>query len=158
MNEGENRSGRRGLFEESYMRVISLILLGATVASCTTAPPQSSRSERGQQELQQLIAGKVAQPPVNCLPYYHSSSSGDMTIIDDSTVAFRTGPGRVYIAHMLGSCSNLGGAGPYALVTRQSGPNQLCHGDIAEVVDTMAHVTVGSCAFGDFVPYVKPGA
>jgi Family of unknown function (DUF6491) len=157
MNKGENLFGRRGLFEESHMRVMSLILLGATAASCTTAPPEPTRSARGQQQLQELVAGKVAQPPVSCLPYYRSSS-GDMTIIDDSTVAFRTGPGRVYVAHMLGSCNNLGGAGPYALVTRQSGSGQLCHGDIAEVVDTLAHVTVGSCAFGDFVPYVRPGA
>lgn len=139
------------------MRVISLILLGAAVASCTTAPAEPSHSAKGQQELQELVAGKVAQPAVSCLPYYHSNS-GDMTVIDQSTVAFRTGPGRVYVAHMLGSCNNLGSAGPYALVTHQSGTGQLCHGDIAEVVDTLAHVTVGSCAFGDFVPYVKPGA
>jgi hypothetical protein len=152
-----NRYGSRGLLEESNMRLISLLLLGATIASCTTAPPQPTRSDRGQRDFQELVAGKVAQAPVGCLPYQSRASGNDMTVIDENTVAFRTGPNRVYVARMLGSCTNLGSGGPYALVTRQSGTNQLCHGDIAEVVDTMAHITVGSCAFGDFVPYVRQG-
>ena len=86
--------------------------------------------------------------------------AGDQVIVvaeDDSTVAFRTGPSRVYVARMAGGCTNLASGGPYALVTRQMSTNSLCHGDIAEVVDTMAHVTVGSCVFGDFVPYVRQG-
>ena len=138
------------------MRVISLVLLGALAASCTTAPPVPSRSARGEEQLRELLAGKVAQPPVSCLPYYHSNSS-DMTVIDQSTIAFRTSAARVYIAHMAGGCANLGSAGPYALVTRQFATGSLCHGDIAEVVDTLALVTVGSCVFGDFVPYVRQG-
>ena len=139
------------------MRVISLLVLGAMAASCTTAPPPPPmRTAKGEEQLQELLAGKVAQPAVNCLPYYRSNS-GDMTVIDDSTVAFRTGPSRVYVARMAGGCTNLASGGPYALVTRQMSTNSLCHGDIAEVVDTMAHVTVGSCVFGDFGPYVRQG-
>jgi hypothetical protein len=78
-----------------------------------------------------------------------------MVVIDENTIAFRSG-GRIYVAHMQGPCSGLGGSGR-ALVTRNTGGLGLCSGDIAQVVDTSARITVGSCAFGEFVPYVRPG-
>ena len=79
-----------------------------------------------------------------------------MVVIDENTVAFRSGPSRVYVAHMNGPCSNLGGAGNYALLTLNTGGTGLCRGEIARVVDTQSRITVGSCSFGDFVPYAKP--
>lgn len=140
------------------MRGITLLLLGATVASCTTQPPEPSRSARGQQRFEQLIAGKVAGPPLNCLPSFLKAD--EMSVIDDSTIAYsrggRTAP--VYVAHMRSPCTGLSGAGSYALVTRQPDAGGLCSGDIAQVTDTMAHVTVGSCSFGEFVPYTRLGA
>jgi hypothetical protein len=112
------------------------------------------RSARAESRWQEFTAGKVAQAPVSCLPSYRSN---DMAVIDEDTVAFRVNSGRTYVAHMQGGCPNLG-VGPYALVTRQVGSSGLCRGDIADVVDMMAHTTVGSCVFGDFTPYVRPGA
>jgi hypothetical protein len=139
------------------MRGIAFLLLGATLASCTTAPPDPTRSAKMAARYQELIAGKVAQAPVNCIPHYNAS---DMTAIDDNTIVFGHGTlsGPVYVAHMRGPCTGLAGPGPNALVTRQVGSNQLCSGDIAQVVDTMAHITVGSCSFGDFTPFIRPGA
>jgi hypothetical protein len=139
--------------EEVEMRVISVLMAGAMLASCTTGPPEPTRSAQKQQEFQQLLNGKVAQGSVSCLPHYRS---GDMRIIDDQTIAFRDGSSRVYVNHMQGACNNLG-FGSYALVTRQFGSADLCRGDIARVVDVMNGFTVGSCVFGDFVPYVRPG-
>lgn len=136
------------------MRLISVLMAGAVLASCTTGPPQPTRSAEGQREFQQLLNGKVAQRPISCLPHYNS---GDMRVIDDETIAFRSGSSRVYVAHMVGGCNNLS-SGHNALVTHQYGSAELCRGDIARVVDTMNGITVGSCSFGDFVPYVKPGA
>jgi hypothetical protein len=141
------------MFEEVKMRVISALMAGAVLASCTTAPPAPTRTAQKQQEFQQLLNGKVAQRSISCLPHYRS---GDMRVIDDSTIAFRDGGNRVYVAHMQGGCNNLG-FGNYALVTRQFGSADLCRGDIAHVVDTLNGMTVGSCVFGDFVPYVRPG-
>ena len=135
------------------MRMISVLMAGAVLASCTTGPPAPTRTAQKQQEFQQLLNGKVAAAPVSCLPHYRS---GDMRVIDDNTIAFRDGSSRVYVAHMQGGCSNLG-SGSYALVTRQYGSADLCRGDIAQVVDTQNGFTVGSCVFGDFVPYVRPG-
>jgi hypothetical protein len=136
------------------MRVISLLLAGGLLASCTTAPEPVARRADKQAELAQLLAGKVAQRPISCLPHYRSS---DMRVIDDNTIAFRDGSSRTYVAHMNGGCSNLAG-GNYALVTHQFGSPDLCRGDIARVVDVLNGMTVGSCSFGDFEPYVRPRA
>ena len=134
------------------MRVISLLLAGGLLASCTTGPQQAaSRSPDKQAELAQLLVGKVAQKPQSCLPHYQS---GDMRVIDEDTIAFRDGARRTYVAHMNGGCSNLGSGGS-ALVTHQFGTADLCRGDIARVVDTLNGITVGSCSFGDFTPYVS---
>ena len=136
------------------MRSIALLLIGAAIVGCaTTSAQQPIRSAKDQQRYDQLLAGKVAGPPVSCLPTYHQD---DMVVIDEQTVAFRQGSNRVYVNHMQGGCSNLGGS--YALVTKQFGSAQLCRGDIGQVVDLMNHFTVGSCVFGDFVPYTRPRA
>ena len=137
------------------MRSISLLVIGGALVACTTtaAQQQSMRSAQSQQQYDQLLAGKVAGAPLSCLPGFRSQ---DMVVIDERTVAFRDGSSRVYVNHMQGGCSNLGG--PYALVTRTFGGGQLCRGDIGQVVDLTNHFTVGSCVFGDFVPYVRPRA
>ena len=135
------------------MRGISLLVIGAALTSCMTGPPQPPmRTAEKQHQYEQLLAGKVAGPPQSCLSSYHND---DMVVIDESTVAFRQGSSRVYVNHMQGGCNNLGGN--YALVTRQFGSSQLCRGDIGQVVDLTNHFTIGSCVFGDFIPYTRPG-
>jgi len=136
------------------MRVISILTLGAILASCTTAPDVPSRTAQDQRQYEQLLAGKVARPPVSCVPSYRSE---DMRVIDDSTIAFRNGARQTYVTHMMGPCTGLAN-GQYALVTRKFGTSQTCRGDIAQVVDLQSRMTVGSCVFGEFTPYVRPGA
>ena len=135
------------------MRVISLLLAAGLLASCTTTPQPVQRSADKQAELAKLLAGKVAQRPITCLSHH---SSGDMRVIDDETIAYRDGGRRTYVAHMNGACSNLS-TGSAALVTHLYGSADLCSGDIARVVDTLNGMTIGSCAFGDFTPYVAAG-
>jgi hypothetical protein len=136
------------------MRFILVLLAGGLLASCTTTPEQTARAPEKQAELAQLTAGKVAQRPITCLPY---RGSDEMRVIDEETIAYRDGGYRTYVTHMSGRCSNLG-SGSTALVTRLYGSTGVCRGDIARVVDTANGITVGSCSFGDFVPYVRPGA
>lgn len=136
------------------MRSLSLLLIGAAIVGCTTTAAQRPiRTAKAQLQYDKLLAGKVAEAPLSCMPTFHQD---DMVIIDESTIAFRQGSSRVYVNHMQGGCSNLGGN--YALVTKQFGSAQLCRGDIAQVVDLTNHFTVGSCVFGDFIPYTRPRA
>lgn len=135
------------------MRRISVLVACAVVASCTAVPPEPTRSAQAQQRYEELIAGKVAQAPITCLPYYRAN---DMIRIDDETIAFRDGSRRVYVNHMRGSCTGLAN-GNTALVTRQYTSPGPCSGDIARVVDNSARMTIGSCSWGQFIPYVTPG-
>ena len=133
---------------------ISLLLIGAALTSCTTAAmEQPTRTARGQQELDRLLAGKVAGPPQSCLATFNTN---DMVVIDDETVAFRQGGSRVYVNHLREGCNGIA-SGFNALVTRQTGASSLCRGDIAESRNLTSHITTGSCVFGDFIPYTRPG-
>jgi hypothetical protein len=146
---------RRDGIEEVEMRGISLLLLGAMLASCTTAPPPPGaemRSPRAQQEYASLTAGKVARPEVSCLPDYNAN---DMGVIDGRTLSFRRGTGTVYMMHLTPGCEMVSG-GTYALLSRQYGGMGLCRGDIQQVIDTMNRITVGSCTIGAIVPYTRP--
>ena len=133
------------------MRILMIAATAAaatTLAACETVDSQpTQRSARAQQNFDKALAGKVAGKPESCLPLYRSN---DMTVIDDDTILYRDGR-TTYVNQPLGGCNNLGN-GSYALVTRSTG-SQLCRGDIAEVRDMTAGITVGSCALGDFVPY-----
>jgi hypothetical protein len=138
------------------MRGLSLLLLGASLASCTTAPPGPeavTSTPSGQRAAVALLTGKVPGRPMSCLPNY---SANDMTVLDSRTVAFRQGTATTYLVHLTPGCE-LAGAGPYALVSRQVGGLGLCQGDIQEVMDTLNHMTVGSCTIEGIVPYVRPG-
>lgn len=142
----------REMVMEVRMRAISVILLGTFLASCTAVTPAPTRSPDAQRDYVMALQGKVAQPPISCLPNYEA---GDMKTIDDNTILFRQGSNRAWVAHMEGPCTGLSG-GHYALVTRQFGGQGLCRGDIAQVVDTVSRMPVGSCVFGEFTPYVRP--
>jgi hypothetical protein len=137
------------------MRSIPLLLLGAMLVSCTTAPPASTRTAEGEGKLQQLVAGKVAGPPQSCVPTI-TTHGNDMVIIDDQTVAFKAAGGRVYVGHLGPGCDNIGLGN--SLVTRQSAASSLCHGDIAQLQNLTTGISVGSCTFTDFVPYSPAGA
>ena len=61
------------------MRGISAPASRRSLASCTTALTAAGRASRAakQRNIEQLLAGKVAQPPVSCLPQL--SHANDMT-------------------------------------------------------------------------------
>ena len=132
------------------MRCMSLLLLTATLGACA-AGPEPARTAEAESHLNSLIAGKVPSKPLSCLPHYRAN---DMVVIDDGTVVFKNGRTVYRNDFQGGSCAQLG-RGHYALVTRTSGGG-LCRGDIAEVRDLSAGITVGSCVLGDFVPYATP--
>lgn len=151
MKLSANASQTHSAIEEVVMRGIAVLLIGAALASCA-AQPQPGRSAQAEAHLQRLLAGKVAGQPAACLP---SHRSGDMVVIDDQTLAFRNGGRQIWVTNLRDRCSSLA-SGHYALVTKSFGGTGLCSGDIAEVADLTNGFTVGSCVFGDFVPYTRP--
>jgi hypothetical protein len=136
------------------MRSIPLLLIGAGLVSCTTAPPPPGGAAQNQDRLQRLIAGKVAGTPQSCISNI-TTRSNNMVVIDDQTVAFRAAGGRVYVGHLSPGCSNIGMGN--SLVTRQSAASSLCRGDIAQLRNFSSGATVGSCTFQEFIPYSPAG-
>ncbi|MGH6658333.1 MAG: hypothetical protein ACREBM_01645 [Sphingomicrobium sp.] len=135
------------------MRGVSLLLLGATLASCSAVPPAPTRDASQQQTFMRLTGDKVAGPPISCLPQWNTN---DMSIIDGRTVGFRVGTGTVNIVTLTDGCSMLG-VGTYAMKTRSFGGQGLCTGDIVQVIDTLNQMVAGSCTVGSIIPYTRPG-
>jgi hypothetical protein len=125
--------------------------MAAVLTSCSMGLPEPAPSPESTARLQQMLAGRAAGPAVACLP---PGRRGDMTIIGNGSVVFRHG-NTLYVNDMRGSCPNL--RNHYALVTRQFGSGTLCSGEIAEVVDPAAGISVSSCSFGEFVPFRRVG-
>ncbi|HVF37306.1 MAG TPA: hypothetical protein VNA29_05125 [Sphingomicrobium sp.] len=117
-----------------------------TLASCVAAPVQESRSPKAVEELAQALAGKAAGRATNCISNYRSTQ---MQVIDDWTILYRDGR-TVYVQNPRGGCRGLNSG--MTLVTRQHG-NQLCSGDIHQLVDLRSGHGAGACVFSPFVPY-----
>ena len=129
------------------MRSISLLLIAPALAACSaTMGPPPMPSAEANARLQSLLAGKVAGPPMSCLP---SRMANNQMTIDDRTLAFRDGS-RVYVNHLSDGCGNLGGSRSMVL---RNPTGSLCRGQIAEVVDLATGAHVGGCVFGDFIPF-----
>ncbi len=135
------------------LRAPTLLACGAAalLASCSTAPDQYTRSPKAEKELAEALAGRVAGPPMRCIPNYRTVQ---MQVIDDYTILFRDGR-TIYVQNPRGGCPGLGSQSR-TLVTRQFGTNEYCDGDINKLVDLQARIEGPACVFGPFVPYKKP--
>lgn len=134
------------------MRGICLLLAAAALGSCATPPEPTMRSPAAQRSFEAAVEGKLAGPPIKCLPSYNAN---DMSVIDGQTIGFRAGGATTYIMHLSAGCGELR-RGNNALLTRQFGNSGLCQDEIAEVVDTLNRMTIGSCVIANIVPYTKP--
>ena len=133
------------------MRKFALLIAPAAVAACTTSPPQDERLA-AQQHLNQLLAGKVAGGPIQCIPDYHTSSP---SVITPDALAFQPNPGRIYVSSTAGSgCEGVAGQ-TYSLVTTSRGPSGLCAGDAVQIRDLHTGVMAGACTLSPFVPYTR---
>ena len=121
------------------------------IASCSTATFQETRSPKAERQLASALAGRTAGGPVRCLPSYRTTQ---MEVIDDWTILYKDGR-TTYVQNPRGGCRGLG-IGGYTMVTRQYGTNELCDGDISQLVDLRTGMNGGSCVFGPFLPYTKP--
>ena len=134
------------------MRTILLLTgLGLAAAACTAGgPPDPRAAETSARQLSHALAGyQPAGPARSCVQLRElrgNRSAGDAILFEAQT------GGMLYVNRPPGGCPSLDFG--RALVTRTS-TDQLCRGDIADVVDPVAHVTYGGCGLGDFVPYKR---
>ena len=135
------------------IRISTLAPLAAiAAAACSTTPAQQeARSPKAEQELAEALQGRSVGPAVNCIPNLRGNSR--MEVVDDFTILFRDGA-TVYVQNPRGGCPGIDGRG-YTLVSRKVGSNQICSGDINQLVDLQTGTPGGVCVFGPFIPYRK---
>ena len=117
------------------------LLLASAGALAADRPPS-----RDQMQVERALAGKVPGKPKPCLSHRES----DNMSTHDGRLLYRVSRTLTYVNEMNG-CRMLGNDD--ILITRLYGSDQVCRGDIAEIVDRGSNFPKGSCAYGDFVPY-----
>ena len=129
------------------------ILSVLALAACTAGPPPPE-GVMAQQQLNVLLAGKVAGRSTECIPTMQANSP---SFIAPGAIVFSPNPGRAYVSNVAGTgCEGL--ANPrYSLVSSSHG-SSLCAGDIVQVRDLQTGVMAGACSLGPFTPFTRPGA
>ena len=135
------------------LAAFAVIAASSAIAACATIAEPEQRSPRAVTELARWLDGRTPGQPQSCLPTFQTR---DQIIIDERTIIYRDGNNRLWRNEMRGPCNGLDRPGT-AIVTRQVSGGSLCSGEIAQIIDTAGGFTVGSCSFGDFVPYTGPG-
>lgn len=128
--------------------LFALLLAAGSSAAPSRQPHVDERARAAEAKLATLLSGYVAGPAQDCLPInrsqYHTTGVGD-------TLLYRANRNLIYRNDTDG-CSGVERGD--ALITRNFS-NQLCRGQIATTVDTIANFQTGSCALGAFVPYKR---
>jgi hypothetical protein len=125
------------------MRLIAACL----IATLATAPLASAR-RTPEQELDRLLAGRTAGKPQSCIPLYRSNES---TTIERIGIVYDVG-GTRYLTRFQGGCPQL--SSDRILITRTP-QAQICRGDSADVVTRAPTTFMGTCTYGEFVPYQR---
>ena len=134
------------------MRCLPLLFAAVSLGSCAlNGQPVAPRPVAGASTLAYLLGGKIAGPPIKCLPSYQSEN---MTVVDSQTVAYRYGGNTTYLVHLSPGCDDI--ASGAALVTKTWGTQQTCTGDVARTLSGGSRIIGGSCSVLSIVPYTSP--
>ena len=132
------------------MRILLPSLLIFTAACTPTARDldrQAQAEAANRAGLDKELAGFTPGKPQDCVDQVRLRES---KVIGD-TIVYRTAGSERYVNRTSGGC---GGSLDAFLVTRTPSTS-LCRGDIAQAVDRVSRIPVGSCSFGEFVPYTR---
>ena len=126
------------------MRAFALTLVAA--AALLTGPALEAKPRLSpQQQLDKLLDGRVAGPPVHCISNYDTR---EMQVLDKTAIVY--GWGSTIWVNTPRNAADLDSDD--IMVTRISG-SQFCNLDIVNTVDRSGGFTNGFISLGDFVPY-----
>ena len=135
------------------MRILlpSLLILAAGCTPTARDLDRQAQAQAGDQAaLDKELAGLVPGRPQDCIDQLRIRGSHTY---GDTVVYEGLGGTQRYVSHTSGGC-NTNGDNSF-LVTRTP-TTLLCRGDIAQAVDRTSRFPVGSCSFGQFIPYNRP--
>ncbi|WP_321327479.1 hypothetical protein [uncultured Parasphingorhabdus sp.] len=130
------------------------LLLAFPAAVLLAAPASGGETieltEKQQAKLDKQLEGRSPRKAQSCID---RNDQRKMTVISDDILIFasRRNAKTIYINKPPGGCP---GADRYIMSYRRT-TGSLCSGEIIQLIDNMSGATMGSCTFGDFVPYTK---
>jgi len=131
-----------------------LLFLCLVAAGCApTVAETARRQDRAavqSAKLDKALAGLTPGPAENCLSGIDRRRARTTTF--GSTLVFRISRDKVFRNDMNGNCTS--GTFDPIIVTRTPSTS-LCRGDIAQLIDRTSRFPVGSCSYGDFIPYTR---
>ena len=114
------------------------------------ATPAFAAEPVGEEKLAGLLKGRTAGAPQSCLTRLPPQDRS--YTIERIGIVYEVGSTR-YLTRFEGGCPELT---PFTFIVSRTPTNQLCAGDIAEIVDrSTPAIPRGSCIFGAFTPYPR---
>jgi hypothetical protein len=130
------------------MKTIALLTCVAALGACSSERP-AEMVAADQTKLSAALAGfEQSGPPVSCVNL--RDLRGNRSVGEGAIIFEGTSSATLWVNQPAGGCPTLDFG--RALVTHTT-TTQLCRGDIADVVDPVAHIGYGGCGLGDFTPY-----
>ncbi len=130
------------------------LLFAIPAAMLLAAPAMSGENieltEKQQTKLDQRLEGRTAGKAQSCIT---SNDQREMTVISDDILIFgsRRNARTIYVNKPYGGCRNA----DRNILSYSRPTSSLCKGEIIQLIDSSTRMSMGSCAFGEFVPYTK---
>ncbi|NCN83443.1 MAG: hypothetical protein GW808_07435 [Sphingomonadales bacterium] len=107
-------------------------------------------TEKQQSKLDKRLEGRTAGEPQSCIG---PNDQRNMTVISDDILIFSSSSHAktIYVNKPYLGCRNA----DRNILSYSRPTAQLCQGEAITLVDNTIGMSVGSCAFGEFVPYTK---
>lgn len=131
------------------MSRLAIITASLLTAMALTGASMPARTPKAEAALEKALAGRLPGKPQSCVSIIELQGN---RIIDGNTILFEGRGGRLWRNDPPHGCPGLRPG--RAIITRSS-LTQHCRGDIFQVLDPPAHMTLGACGFGDFIPYAR---
>jgi hypothetical protein len=127
--------------------ITALLGLSACSASDTASTP-SPLTEKQAKQVEELLGGKVAGKPQQCLDSFRNSNA---IRLSDDFLIYRVNRNLVYRNELRSSCPGL--ARDDDIMVIRSFSTSHCRGDQFQLVDRSSGIPGPTCVFGEFVPY-----
>ena len=130
------------------------LLFAIPAAMLFAAPAMSGETieltEKQQMELDNRLEGRTEGKAQSCIG---ANDQSEMTVISDDILIFGSSRNArtIYVNKPYGGCRNA----DRSILSYKRPTSSLCKGEAIDLIDSSTRMSMGSCAFGEFVPYTK---
>ena len=131
-------------------RLIFAIPVAMLLAAPAVSGEKVQLTEEQQAKLDKRLEGRTAGEPRSCI---NAADQRQMTVISDDVLIFgsRRNARTIYVNKPYGGCRNA----DRSILSYSRPTSSLCKGEAITLVDSASRMAMGSCAFGEFVPYSR---